>query len=68
VILCIDLHEPKDSAGLNTYVCFVITIAVLIHIELLYCDNLIKDTELFRCKNLHLSGNRSKITAALDIE
>jgi len=53
---------------LNTYVCFVITIAVLIHIELLYCDNLIKDTELFRCKNLHLSGNRSKITAALDIE
>jgi len=31
VILCIDLYEPKDSIGLNTYVCFVITTAVLIH-------------------------------------
>ena len=70
VILCIDLYEPKDSLGLNIYiyVCFVITIAVLIHTVLLHCDNLIKDIELFRCKILHLSGNRSKISATVDIE
>ena len=68
VILSVDLYEPKDSLCLNIYVCFVITIAVLIHTVLLYCDNLIKDIELFRCKSLHINGNRSKISATVHIE
>ena len=57
MILCIDLYEQKNSIGLNIYVCFVITIAVLIHTVLLYCNNFVKDIELFRCKSLHVSGN-----------
>ena len=52
----------------SVYVCFVITIAVLIHIVLLYCNNLIKDTELLRCKSLRLSGNQSKISVTVDTE
>jgi len=40
-----------------SFVYIVIIIAVLIHTVLLYCDDLIKDMELSRCKSLHLSGN-----------
>jgi len=66
VILCIDLYEIKGSIGFKIYVRFVITITAFIHTVLLYCDSLIKDIELFRCNSLHLSGNRSKISATVN--